>query len=144
MFSVIRPQIQSDILQQPKIMSDINLKFKSTGIEYVYDAEVAIQSFLVLLGTPKKSRWWRPEYGAIRLESLLFEPFDEQTADEIIQAIQVTNEVSSNGNTGVFVDGIDIQLDYATSSYRVYMVVDIPRLGLKSLPVEFGLQKLGN
>lgn len=146
MFKSIRtqqPNDESRIPQSEFLLSDVNLKFLQSNSEFVYDAQVAIQSFLILLGTPRKSRWWRPEYGAIRLEGLLFEPFDNQTADEIMQAIQVTQEADANGNTGVVIDQLNVSLDYTTSTYRVNLRIDIPRLGLKSLPVDFGLRTLG-
>lgn len=121
-------------------LNDVNLRFGQQIDEFVYDQEVFVQSFLILLSVPKKSRWFRPEYGIYRLNALLFEPFDEITADQIKSAIDGINDMTSNGYLGVTVQDIVIAMDEPTSTYVVEAVLNILPLGTQR-EIRFGLKK---
>lgn len=125
------------------VFRDVNIDIGKKGDEFVYDGEAEIQQFLLLLSTPRGSRWWRPEWGVRRLMDLLFEPFDTITRDEILTVIQTAADRTSSGDLGVYIDTIDIGMDYGTSTYVCELKVNIPRLEVTGKKVSFGLQKLG-
>ena len=145
MFPTIRLQSSSPTRADFEItFKDVNAQFAVQQSEFVYEEDAAIQAFLILLSTPKGSRWWRPEYGTRRLLELLFEPFDDQTAEQLASVIQMTSDSNANGYSGVVINKVDIQMDYGTSTYVVNLNIDIPALRVKGKAVSFGLRNLGN
>lgn len=145
MFPTIRLQSSSPTSVDFEItFKDVNAQFATQQSEFVYEEDAAIQAFLILLSTPKGSRWWRPEYGTRRLLELLFEPFDDQTAEQLASVIQMTSDSNANGYSGVVINKVDIQMDYASSTYVVNLDIDIPALRVKGKAVSFGLRNLGN
>ncbi len=124
------------------IFKDINLEFGNSDSEFVLDAKAVIQAFLILLSVPRNSRWWRPEYGVPRLMDLLFEPFDINTADQIVSVIQLIAEQAQQV-IGLVIESSDIKMDYNTSTYVVLMTISIPRLEIQGEPISFGLRKQG-
>jgi hypothetical protein len=119
--------------------SDVNLQFSNQPDEFVYDIDAVIQAFLILLGTPKRERWWRPEWGTYSLEKLLFEPFDITTADQIAESIKSISESSTNGNIRLIIDGVSVRPDYSTQTYEVNLRINVPELGNKK--VQFFLRQ---
>ena len=145
MFPTIRLQSSSPTSADFEItFKDVNAQFATQQSEFVYEEDAAIQAFLILLSTPKGSRWWRPEYGTRRLLELLFEPFDDQTAEQLASVIQMTSDSNANGYSGVVINKVDIQMDYGSSTYVVNLDIDIPALRVKGKAVSFGLRNLGN
>lgn len=145
MFPTIRLQSSSPTNADFEItFKDVNAQFATQQSEFVYEEDAAIQAFLILLSTPKGSRWWRPEYGTRRLLELLFEPFDDQTAEQLASVIQMTSDSNANGYSGVVINKVDIQMDYDSSTYVVNLNIDIPALRVKGKAVSFGLRNLGN
>lgn len=145
MFPTIRLQSSSPTNADFEItFKDVNAQFAVQQSEFVYEEDAAIQAFLILLSTPKGSRWWRPEYGTRRLLELLFEPFDDQTAEQLASVIQMTSDSNANGYSGVVINKVDIQMDYGSSTYVVNLNIDIPALRVKGKAVSFGLRNLGN
>lgn len=108
--------------------SDINLKFSSEPEEFVYDIDAVIQAFLVLLGTPKRERWWRPEWGTYDLYKLLFEPFDIDTANQIAESIRAISESATNGNIRIGIDGVSVEPLYESKTYDVTLRISVPEL----------------
>lgn len=108
--------------------SDINLKFSSEPEEFVYDIDAVIQAFLVLLGTPKRERWWRPEWGTYDLYKLLFEPFDIDTANQIAESIRAISESATNGNIRIGIDGVSVKPIYESKTYDVTLRISVPEL----------------
>lgn len=121
------------------MFSDVNIQFSSQPDEFVYDIDAVIQAFLILLGTSKRERWWRPEYGTYNLERLLFEPFDITTADQIAESIKSISESASNGNIRLTIDGVSVRPDYATQTYEVNLRINVPNIGNKK--VQFFLRQ---
>lgn len=138
----IQEMLAESNIKADYVFKDVNMNFGQSDSEFVYDAQAVIQAFLILLSVPRNSRWWRPEYGVPRLLDLLFEPFDMNTADQIVSVIQLIAEQAQQV-IGLVIDSSDIKMDYATSTYVVLMEISIPRLEIKGEPISFGLQKQG-
>lgn len=132
----------ADVYSATITYSDINLKFSKEPKEILYDIDAVIQAYLVLLSCRKRKRWWRPEWGTYRLEDLLFEPFDTETADAIAETIRTSIEISANGNTRLefSAEGISVVPDANTSTYIVEFTLTVPSLDQSKL-VRIGLKR---
>lgn len=138
----IQEMLAESNIKADYVFKDVNIEFGNSDSEFVFDAKAAIQAFLVLLSVPRLSRWWRPEYGVPRLLDLLFEPFDMNTADQIVSIIQLIAEQAQQ-TIGIIIESSDILMDYSTSTYVVQMNISIPSLEIEGEPVSFGLKKQG-
>lgn len=67
------------------LYSDIN-QYSPTQTELVHNLDSIYQSIGNILGTPRNTRLFLPEFGST-LEDLLFEPMDEETVSSLYDAI---------------------------------------------------------
>lgn len=134
--------IKSDAVTErtPFSVLDMNADFYNTNDEYKSGVDVIIQSFMMSLSVRKRTRWWRPEFGVVRLYELLFEPYDSETADELATVIQMMGDSVSNGNNSLTVSRVHVRMS-EQQVYHVTMTLEID--GFDSVPpVTFGLAKL--
>ncbi|MGL5014524.1 MAG: hypothetical protein ACRC6V_09585 [Bacteroidales bacterium] len=137
MFQVVD---QSNIDDDREVtLLDMNLNFYNENNEFKENEKVVIQAFLLILSVPKRSRWWRPEYGSVNLIDLLFEPFDKKTADDIADAIQITSNSYANGNNQLQIKRISVSLT-EQQAYLVELQCTIDNV--PTPPIVFGLKKL--
>lgn len=126
--AITKVKSNSEVVVFNYTFSDVNLKFSSSSEEFVYDLDAIVQAFLILLGTPKRERWWRPEWGTYDLQRLLFEPFDITTANQIAESIRAISESATNGNIRLQISGVSVEPVYTTKTYNVWLTINVPSL----------------
>lgn len=127
--------------QRNYVYSDININAQPGQAEKLYDRDVVVQSLMLILGTNRGTRWWRPQYGA-DLERLLFEPLDTTTATRINNNIRQAILDSRNGDPRLALRQIEVVPDTENNRFYVNVIVDVPSLNLFNEEIEFGLQRL--
>lgn len=100
------------------LFPDIN----STGdVSTVKNIDAIKQSLKLLLNTKRGSRIFQPNYGC-RIESFLFEPFDQTTGTRIGEEIE---ESFRNYEKRISLITINVKMDWDTTSYIVDVVYKI-------------------
>lgn len=111
-----------------RIYSDINRDYMLEAISTVVDGDSLVQKVLIVLGTPYRSRKWRPLFGC-KVKSRLFEPFDAITADWISSDLISALEDPNNGLTEDIQDIIVNVVPGADQSYHCSVSWYEPKLG---------------
>jgi phage baseplate assembly protein W len=121
--------------------SDVNLYTNSKPNDEVRDIDSVKQSLWMIIGTPKRSRWFRPNFGTA-IESLLFDPLDYTTATRIRS--ELTNALGNarTGDRRIVVSEIQVIPDTENQHFFVKLVVTVPSLNIKKENIEFGLRSL--
>ena len=121
--------------------SDINLYTNTKPNDEVRDIESVKQSLWLIIGTPKRSRWFRPNFGT-SIERLLFDPLDYTTATRI--RAELTNALGNarTGDRRIVVSEIKVIPDTENQHFFVRLVVTVPSLNIKKENIEFGLRRL--
>lgn len=119
--------------------SDINVFADIENTDVVLNSNSVQQSVLLILATPKRSRWWRPDFGS-NVSAILFEPMDEVTEQNLKYAIVDALRDPANNEWRVAMDDVQIIADKTNSQYYVKMQVNIPTLNT-SEQLEFLLER---
>jgi phage baseplate assembly protein W len=127
--------------QRNYVYSDVNVQSEPGQADRVYDRDAVRQSLMMILGTTKRTRWWRPQYGA-DLERLLFEPLDTTTAVRIQANITQAILDPRNGDSRMDLRAVDVLPDTENNRFFVAVIVDVPSLDLFNEEITFGLQRL--
>jgi len=120
-----------------KIYSDLQYGFRklsSGDMAALYDEASVNQSLRTLFNTKQGERLFQPSYGT-RIPFLLFEPFDQSTANRLVQEIQ---EAIRNWES-IRVDLTDLKLNmdwdngiyYVDLTYKIKSTVDVGSLQLE-------------
>lgn len=121
------------------IYSDINLKAGLEPTDVVTNIDAVSQSLLLIFSTPKRSKWFDPEFGCY-IAKYLWEPTDDVTANKIRTEIVDALGDGANSERRVKVNKLEVIPDYANSSYYVNLEFSIPTLDLSN-KLEFSLAK---
>lgn len=97
----------------------------------------AMQRYMIVLATPKGTRWKRPKFGCY-IQNLLFEPFDQETADKIASEL-VDCTTDMHNDIADIKPTVEIVLDYESTSYWVNLKIDVLNRGTTS--TEFNLRR---
>jgi phage baseplate assembly protein W len=146
--STSSPTIDSDLETVPSsnesrsayTFSDISQIWESGSSEFVFDRDSVKQSILLILGTNKRTRFWRPGYGA-DIERLLFEPLDYTTANRLQANIINALTDRLHGDSRITISRIEVLPDIDNNQFYVNLLVDVPSLGLRHESIEFGLSR---
>ncbi|QZE57991.1 hypothetical protein MPK70_gp115 [Erwinia phage pEa_SNUABM_33] len=87
-----------DVPISERIYCDINAWIQLEPRDNVQNMDSIVQKILMVIGTRKKSRKWRENFGA-DVYQYLFEPFDQTTADWIATYMRLALEDPYNGLT---------------------------------------------
>lgn len=126
--------------QKTYTYSDIALNADSQTDDEVRDRQSIIQSVWLIIGTPKRSRWWRPNFGT-DLETLLFQPLDTITAGRIKTTIR-DGLTGNQGDSRIILRKSIVIPDLDNQLFYVELFIDVPSLGLVNDKITFGLQSL--
>lgn len=106
---------------------DINAYIKLENRDDVQDIDSIVQKILFIIGTRKRSRKWRHNFGT-EVYRMLFEPFDDTTAGWIQTYIREALESPYNGLTQD-VTGVNVSCERTVDqTYRVKIGFRVPRL----------------
>lgn len=107
--------------------SDVNAWIKLENRDDVQDMDSISQKILMIIGTRKRSRKWRPNFGS-DVYRMLFEPFDDTTAGWIQTYIKDALESPYNGLTND-VTGINVEVvRKVDQTYGVRIAYHVPKL----------------
>jgi len=110
--------------------SDVNAWIKLENRDDVQDIDSITQKILFIIGTRKRSRKWRPNFGS-DVYRQLFEPFDDTTAGWIQTYIKDALESPYNGLTAD-VTGINVEVvRKVDQTYGVRIAYRVPKLETK-------------
>ena len=87
-----------DVPVNERIYCDINVWLQLEPRDNVQNMDSIVQKILMVIGTRKRSRKWREDFGA-DVYQYLFEPFDQTTAEWIATYMRIALEDSANGLT---------------------------------------------
>lgn len=109
------------------VYTDINAFIKLENRDDVQDIDSIVQKILFIIGTRKRSRKWRKNFGT-DVYRMLFEPFDDTTASWIQTYIQEALESPYNGLTQD-VKGINVVVTRKVDqTYGVQIAFRVPKL----------------
>lgn len=121
--------------------SDIKFEASDPSNDLATDREAIVQRIMLILGTNRRTRWRRPQYGA-NIEPLLFDPVDRVTAIELQRRIIEGLNDRDNGAGDIVVRNVEVLPNPDENQFFCNVVVDVPRLGLFNESVTFGLNSL--
>lgn len=107
------------------IYSDVNLDAGEDPHEIVTNEDALNQNIAAILDTPIGSKWFRPEIGS-QIDSFLFDPIDEVTADRI--KFEMETALERNGENRIVFDRVDVIPDPQNSQYYVNIEYSSPAL----------------
>lgn len=120
--------------------SDVNAWIKLENRDDVQDMDSITQKILMIIGTRKRSRKWRPNFGS-DVYRQLFEPFDDTTAGWIQTYIKDALESPYNGLTND-VTGINVEVvRKVDQTYGVRIAFNVPKLEDKKT-VSFSMRSM--
>lgn len=123
------------------IYLDLSDKIGMSIVDTVIDEESIRQSVLYVLGTRKRSRKWRPEFGST-IAQYLFDPFDETTAGWISTYARIALEDPNNGLVGI-ISEIAVTVEMAQDqTYLCTVLYTIPEL-VKRDQIRFAMRMQG-
>ncbi|AQT28588.1 hypothetical protein YOLOSWAG_106 [Erwinia phage vB_EamM_Yoloswag] len=106
----------------------------------VQDIDSIVQKILFIIGTRRKSRKWRENFGT-DVYTMLFEPFDDTTAGWIQTYIRDALESPYNGLTND-VTGINVSVERAVDqTYLVSIAFRVPALE-QTKTVQFSMRSM--
>jgi phage baseplate assembly protein W len=119
--------------------SDINL-FLGTSDKnlLVTDVNAVNQNIMMILDTPKQSKWWRPRIGS-NISKFLFEPIDDLTATKI--KTEIVQVLESNGEFRVKLNYVDVIPDYDNEQYYVEVGYNSTLLNQNNLSFAFNMAR---
>ena len=120
------------------LFSDIHKDSGLTPSETVSGINEAMQRYILVLSTAKGSRWKRPFFGC-KLQNLLFEPFDQETADNIKSEIVDCTQDADNDLRDIR-PTVEVIMDWDNTQYFVNLKIDVVNRG--STSTSFNLRKL--
>lgn len=118
---------------KPPIYSDLKYGFdkKINGdFSQVTDESSINQSLLTLLYTKSGERFFNPEYGT-GLYKYIYEPFDETTANSIIQ--EIDSAIKFYEGNRIVVTDVNIELDYDSLVYNISVLYKIKSTSLTGI-----------
>lgn len=107
-----------------KIFSDLDFKLRKLtngDVNKVYDENAINQALLSLFNTLRGERMFNRSYGS-GIPFLLFEPFDQLTANTIIEDIQDSVAI---WEPRIAIQDLDMDMDFDKSTYTITMVYEI-------------------
>lgn len=107
--------------------TDVNAFIKLENRDDVQDIDSIVQKILFIIGTRKRSRKWRHNFGT-DVYRMLFEPFDDTTSGWIQTYIR---EALESGYNGLTADVININVTCERTvdqTYRVSIAFRVPKL----------------
>lgn len=120
--------------------TDVNALIKLENRDDVQDIDSIVQKILFIIGTRKRSRKWRHNFGT-DVYQMLFEPFDDQTAGWIQTYIKEALESSYNGLTQD-VTGINVLVTRKVDqTYGVQIAFRVPKLE-KTKTISFSMRSM--
>ncbi len=121
--------------------SDVGLTAgTSSTYELVQDEASINQNIMMIVSTPVRSKWWRPEIGA-NLNTYLFEPIDDITSSKI--QTELSSILDSNLENRVVFQKIEVIPDVSNQNYYVEVIYTIPALQGKLVNFAFTLGRNG-
>lgn len=130
----------TELVQHQIIYSDVNQQADLQPFDIVTNIDEAVQRVLLVLATPKGSRWKRYKFGSL-VSTYLFDPLDNTTATKIRHEIEDCLTDPENDLQDIVISDIEVIPDYTNQQYYVNMRVDIPNLQ-DGKRVEIGLRSL--
>lgn len=124
-----------------QVYSDLDFKFRklvSGDFNLVKNENAIKQSLMSLFYTRRGERMFNPNYGT-NIPNQLFEPFDESTANVIVEEIKIGISTWESGR--IKIDKISIDLDYDNLIYYVSIDYSILSTTAKDT-LNFNLGKL--
>lgn len=121
------------------VYSDVSLEAgTSNDAELVVNEHSINQNILLISQTPIGSKWWRPKIGS-NLHQYLFDPVDEETADNIRRELKYALE--GNLEFRVQFTKIEVLADKANQNFYVNVEYRVSQLEGKTVSFEFTLGK---
>lgn len=120
------------------LYSDVNFTVSIDPVEIVEDAKAINQNIASIFDTPVGSKWWRPNIGS-NVESLLWEPIDEVTADALKNDMELALE--RNGEFRVQFKSVLVIPDIPAQNYYVEIAYTAPMLEKKNQIFKFNLSR---
>lgn len=120
------------------IYSDINFRVSVQPKQIVTDADAVNQNIAAIFDTPVRSKWFRPRIGS-NINSYLFEPIDDITADNIRREMEIALE--SNGEFRVIFNTVQVIPDPDNQQYYVEISYTAPELEKQNQTFKFNLQR---
>lgn len=116
------------------VFSDVNPGINvDNSFALIYNEDAINKSIETILGTRKKTRVFRRNFGAY-IEDILFDPIDDISVDRLKREIIVAiNEHEKR----VVLKGTEVLPDYANQQYYVNLGYTIPALNNKSASFAF-------
>ena len=130
----------SELIQHKIVYSDVNKQADLQPFDIVLNIDEAVQRVLLVLATPKGSRWKRYKFGSL-VGTFLFDPLDNTTATKIRHEIEDCLTDPENDLSDIIISQIEVIPDYQNQQYYVNMRVEIPNLQ-QNKNVEIGLRSL--
>lgn len=119
--------------------SDLNLFLGSSDKKLLAtDIEAINQNIMMILDTPKQSKWWRPRIGS-NLSRYLFEPMDDLTASKI--KTEITQILEANGELRVKLNYVDVVPDYDNAQYYVEIGYNSVTLNQNNISFAFNMAR---
>lgn len=119
------------------VFSDVNLVAGTNGnYELVTNEHSINQNIMMIVSTPIRSKWWRPNIGT-NLDLYLFEPIDEITSSKIQSELKAV--LADNLETRVQFEKIEVIPDVANQNYYVNVEYVVPALEGRRISFEFTL-----
>ena len=107
-----------------KIFSDLDFKWRKLtngDVNKVYDENAINQALLSLFSTTRGERFFNRTYGS-GIPFLLFEPFDQLTANQIVEDIQDSVAV---WEPRIAIQDLDLDMDFDRQIYTITLVYSI-------------------
>lgn len=101
-----------DVPINERVYCDINVWLHLEPRDNVQNMDSIVQKILMVVGTRKRTRKWREDFGC-DVYQYLFEPFDQTTADWIATYMRIALEDPANGLTN---DVTDVRTTCAPSA----------------------------
>jgi len=118
------------------VFSDVNLDVNSEShLELVFNEDSINKSVVTILGTRKKTRVFRRNFGSYLLD-ILFDPMDPITTERIKREIITAIE---EWEPRIVLKNTEVLPDYPNQQYYVSLEYQIPALGNKSATFTFNL-----
>ena len=119
------------------LFSDIHKDSGLGSTETISGLNEAMQRYILVLSTPKRSRWKRPFFGC-NLQNMLFEPFDQETADIIKSEIVDCTQDADNDIRDIK-PTVEVVMDWDNTQYFVNLTIEVLNRGTTS--TTFNLRK---
>lgn len=123
------------------LYSDINYNIGVRGNKTVVtNLESIKQNILLIIGTPIRSKWFRPTVGNY-LDTYLFDPIDDLQASKITDEVYRVLQNSPQLENRINVVKVDVLPDEPNNQYYIEIFYEVPEFKANNETLGFGIAR---